>query len=60
MDIFKQRRFWAALIPAAVIVSGAFGVPITEDMLNTTADKVVVAVSGLLSLWSYFAPKPAA
>lgn len=59
MDIFKQRRFWAALIPAAVMVSGAFGVPLTEDILNSTADQVVAGVSAVLSLWSLFAPKPA-
>lgn len=60
MDIFKQRRFWVALLPVAVMTLGAFGVPVTEEMLSGTADKVLVGVTSLLSLWSYFAPKPPA
>ncbi|HLE80909.1 MAG TPA: hypothetical protein VJA25_06425 [Dehalococcoidia bacterium] len=57
MDIFTQRRFWIALIPAAVLVGNAFGVPLTEDALTSVTDKVIVGVMGLLSLWSYFQPK---
>ena len=60
MDIFMQRRFWVAALPAITIALSAFGVPVTEDMLTATADKVLVAVMGLVSLWSYFAPKPPA
>lgn len=57
MDLATQRRIWIAIIPAAVIAANALGVPLTEDMLTTVGDKVVVAVMGLLSLWSYFQPK---
>ena len=58
MDIFKQRRFWVAVIPVGVMVANAFGVPITEGALSEVADKAVVGVMAVLSLWSYFAPKP--
>lgn len=58
MDIFKQRRFWVALLPAAVMAANAFGVPVTEDVLTGTGDQVLAGVMSLLALWSYFAPKP--
>ena len=59
MDIFKQRRFWVAALPVAVLTANAFGVPLTEGMLVDTGDKLLTAVMGILSLWSYFQPKPA-
>lgn len=60
MDIFKQRRFWVALLPVAVMTANAFGVPLTEEVLSSVGDKVLAAVMAGLSLWSYFAPKPPA
>lgn len=60
MDILKQRRFWVALMPVLVMVGNAAGVEITEDVLAQTGDKVVAAGMALLSLWSYFQPKPPA
>jgi len=59
-DIFKQRRFWVAALPVVVLVANAFGVPLTEDVLTSVGDKVLVSVTSLLSLWSLFAPKAAA
>lgn len=59
MGIFKERRFWAALIPVVVMVAGAAGVPVAEDALAETGDKVVAASSAVLALWSLFFPKPA-
>ena len=60
MDLFKNRRFWAAVTPLAVVVAGQFGVPITEEMLTSLADKGLVFFSAGLTLWSLFAPKPPA
>lgn len=60
MDLLAQRRIWVALIPAVVIAANAFGVPITDDMLTTVSDKVIVAAMAALSLFSYFKPKPPA
>jgi hypothetical protein len=59
MSVFTERRFWAALLPVLVIVSGALGVPVTEDVLAQTGDKVVAGTSALLALWSLFFPKKA-
>lgn len=57
MDIFFQRRFWIAALPAIVMVGQALGVPLTEDALTTVGDKVLAAAQGVLALWSLFAPK---
>jgi len=60
MDIFMQRRFWIAALPAIVMVGQAFGIPLTDDVLTTVGDKVLAAVQGVLALWSLFAPKKTA
>jgi len=60
MDIFLQRRFWIAVVPVAIMVANALGVPITEELLASTGDKVVTGAMGLVALWSYFQPKPPA
>lgn len=57
IELLKQRRIWVALIPATVMVANALGVQITDTMLTDTADKVLVAVTSLLALWSYFHPR---
>lgn len=57
IELLVQRRIWVALIPAAVIVSNTLGIPLTEDILQTTGDKIVTAVMAALSLASYFKPK---
>lgn len=59
MGIFKERRFWAALIPVVVMVAGAAGVPVTDEVLADTGDKVVAGSSAVLALWSLFFPKQA-
>jgi uncharacterized membrane protein len=58
MDLMTQRRLWVAILPAAVIIANAFGVPLTEGMLADTGDKLVTAAMSFLALWSYFQPKP--
>lgn len=60
MELLKQRRFWVALTPVLVMAANAAGIEITDTMLQETGDKIVVAAMSLLSLWSYFQPKPAA
>jgi hypothetical protein len=60
MDIFLQRRFWAAIIPPAVLVAGAFGIPITEELLTGTLEKLVALAPSVLALWSLLQPKPPA
>jgi uncharacterized membrane protein len=59
MEIFQQRRFWVAVIPAAVLAANAFGVPLTAETLNSTGDLVVTAAMSALSLLSLFKPKTA-
>jgi hypothetical protein len=56
-DLFKQRRFWAAVVPVVTMVAGAFGVPIADEVLTGTGDKVIVAFTSLLAAWSLFFPK---
>lgn len=58
MNLLLQRRIWAALIPPAVIIAGYFGVPITDEILTDTLDKVVALAPSGLALWSYVRPKP--
>ena len=57
MNIFLQRRFWVAAIPAIVIAANALGFPITEDLLTSTGDQVIVSVTAVLGLLSYLFPK---
>jgi hypothetical protein len=58
MDFATHRRFWAAAIPLLVVVSGYFGVPITEDLLVDLGDKAVALLSAGLAAWSLLQPKP--
>lgn len=60
MDLLTQRRLWIAALPCLVIIANAAGVPITEEILADVGDKVLAGAMGVLSLWSYFAPKPPA
>lgn len=57
VDVFLNRRGWVAIVPTVVIVANFFGVPLTEDILTTTGDKVVVGIMSALSLLSLFRPK---
>jgi len=58
IDLFINRRGWAALIPGIVMLSQLAGVEVTEDVLADTGDKLVAAASALLALWSLYRPKP--
>lgn len=57
MDIFKQRRFWVAVLPVVVLVANGFGIPLTEGTLSDVGDKLLTGVMSMLSLWSLFQPK---
>ena len=58
LALLKERRLWIAFMPVVVIVCNAFGIQLTQEVLETTGDKLVAAVTSLLALWSWFAPKP--
>ena len=55
--LLKERRLWIVALPVVVMVANAAGVPLTEEMLTDTGDKVLAAVASLLALWSWFRPK---
>lgn len=57
VDLFINRRGWVAIIPAAVIVSQLFGVEVSADLLESTGDKIVAAIMGVLSLASLYWPR---
>lgn len=54
--LLLQRRFWIAVAPAAIIVANAMGVPITAELLQGTADKVLTGAMAVASLFSLFVP----
>jgi hypothetical protein len=62
--VIFERRLWAFFIPPLVLVSGAFGLPLTEDALNAVLDNAVatitVAAPSVLAIWSWLKPKPPA
>lgn len=60
VDLFINRRGWVALLPGLVVVSQLFGVEITEDVLESTGDKVLAAATAVLALWSLYFPRPQA
>lgn len=57
MDVFVNRRGWVAMLPAIVMVSGLFGIEVTEEMLATVGDKILAAVMSGLALWSLYRPR---
>lgn len=57
LALLKERRLWIAALPVVVMFANAAGVPLTEEMLTDTGDKVLAAVASVLALWSWFAPK---
>jgi len=56
VELFINRRGWVVLLPGVVLVSQFFGVEVTADMLESTGDKVLAAVTSLLAAGSLYFP----
>lgn len=55
--LVTQRRFWVAAAPALVMILNVFGVEATEEMLTSTAEKLLGAGVSAGALWSLFVPR---
>lgn len=55
--IVTNRRGWTLLVPLLAYVAQQAGVPLTEDLLNSTSEQVLAGGTALFGLWSLFFPR---